>query len=138
MIGDFGGAILECSLSGLRIISNWVIYRENSLQSWVSLICQAKLDSHASFNLLVKPMRVEVMIGRGFTIFNCDVLGQPRNWSYCWQTIIRKIRKPFFYVYIILCLSVCLSVSKYKTFWGNSRDPRSGLWMLRITKICLF
>ena len=75
MIGDFGGAILECSLSGLRIISNWVVYRENSRQSWVSFICQAELGSQASFNLLIKPMRVKVMIGRGLTIFNCDVLG---------------------------------------------------------------
>ena len=35
-------------------------------------------------------------------------------------------------VWVFICLFVCIQF-----FWGISRDPREGLWMIKFKKICL-
>ena len=50
------------------------------------------------------------------------------------------------FVCLFVCLSVCLFVSnkrqngwtgRAQIFFGTSRDPREGLWMIKISNICL-
>ena len=67
-------------------------------------------------------------------------------WSILWRlcsVLGLKVFNLYMLVCLFVCLSVCLSVCLFvsnkrraQIYCGTSRDPREGLWMIKISKIC--
>jgi len=71
-------------------------------------------------------------------IYPCYLKAWCQNWNR--KSSLLSIYKFGLSVCLFVCLFVCLSVCLYpraQIFCGTSRDPCEGLWMIKISNICL-